>query len=51
MAMAIAMATAMRLAGDKEGKGKVCKGDSNGNEGDRQRQGLQVSGLQQQQKG
>ncbi len=32
MAMAIVMATAMRLVGDKEGKGKGCKG-GNGNEG------------------
>ncbi len=33
MAMVIATATAMRLADDKEGKGKGCKGNVDGNEG------------------
>jgi hypothetical protein len=31
--MAIETATAMRLADDKEGKGKGCKDDGDGNEG------------------
>ena len=33
MAMVIATAMAMRLADDKAGKVKVCKGDDNGDEG------------------
>jgi hypothetical protein len=33
MAMAIAMATAMRLADYKEGKSEGCKGNGNSNEG------------------
>jgi hypothetical protein len=33
MAMTWAMATVMRLAGDKEGKGKGGKGDGNSDEG------------------
>ncbi len=32
MAMGIVTATTMRLADGVEGKGKVCKGDGNGNE-------------------
>ncbi len=39
MAMAIVTAAAMRLGGDKEGKGKGCRGDGNGNEGGRQQIG------------
>jgi hypothetical protein len=37
MAMAIAMVTVMRLVDDKEGKGKGCKGDGDGNESGRRR--------------
>jgi hypothetical protein len=39
MAMAIATASAMRLADDKEGKSEGCKGDGDGNEGGGRRRG------------
>jgi hypothetical protein len=46
MAMAIAMATAMRLADNKEGMGEGCKGNGDGDEGGGQRreQGRQGDG-------